>query len=62
MQNLRHIAQNAGHTTQNDGHTMQNVVRTTQNVGCNTLNVCQGPKGGLRCTLGPQERWRDSER
>ena len=35
----RHIAQNAGHATQNDGHTTHNVV-------CNTLNVCQGQKGG----------------
>ena len=32
-QNVMHIATNAGHTAQNDGHT--------------TLNVCQGPKGGL---------------
>ena len=23
------------------------VIRTMRNVGCNTLNVCQGPKGGL---------------
>ena len=36
----RHIAQNAGHTIQNDGRAMHNVSR-------NTLNVCQGPKGGL---------------
>ena len=34
------IATNASHTAQNDG-------RTVQNDGCNTLNVCQGPKGGL---------------
>ena len=40
MQNILHIATNAGHTMQNDG---QNV----RNVGCYTLNVCQGPKGGL---------------
>ena len=34
------IATNAGHTAQNDS-------RTAQNDGRNTLNVCQGPKGGL---------------
>ena len=39
MQNVMHIAPNAGHTMQNDSQTMQNV-------GRNTLNVCQGPKGG----------------
>ena len=33
MQNVMQIATNAGHTAQNDGR--------------NTLNVCQGPKGGL---------------
>ena len=47
MQNVRHIAQNAGHTVQNDGPTMKNVGRTTHYVSHNTLNVCQGPKGGL---------------
>ena len=40
MQNVMQIATNAGHTAQNDG-------RTAQKDGCNTLNVCQGPKGGL---------------
>ena len=40
MQNVMHIATNAGHTVQNDG-------RTGRNVGHNTLNVCQGLKGGL---------------
>ena len=39
MQNVRHITQNADHTTQKDGRTMRNVCH-------NTLNVCQGPKGG----------------
>ena len=54
MQNVMQIATNAGHTaqndgrtTQNDGRTMQNDGRTAQNDGRNTLNVCQGPKGGL---------------
>ena len=47
MQNVMQIATNAGHTAQNDGRTMQNDGRTAQNDGCNTLNVCQGPKGGL---------------
>jgi len=42
-----HIAPNAGHTMQNDGWTMQNYGCTAYNVGHNTLNVCQGPKGGL---------------
>ena len=53
MQIVKNIAQNAGHSMQNDGCTMPNVDRTMQNVGCtmpnvghNTLNVCQGPKGG----------------
>ena len=40
MQKVRHIAQNTDHSMQNDG-------RTKRNVGRNTLNVCQGPKGGL---------------
>ena len=40
MQNVVQIATNAGHTAQNEG-------RTAQNDGRNTLNVCQGPKGGL---------------
>ena len=40
MQNIMQIATNAGRTAQNDGH-------TAQNDGRNTLNVCQGPKGGL---------------
>ena len=40
MQNVMQIATNAGHTAQNDG-------RTAQKDGRNTLNVCQGPKGGL---------------
>ena len=39
MQNVMQIATNAGHTAQNDG-------QTAQNDGRNTLNVCQGPKGG----------------
>ena len=54
MQNVMQIATNAGHTAQNDGQTAQNDGRTTQNDGrtmqndgCNTLNVYQGPKGGL---------------
>ena len=47
MQNVMQIATNAGHTAQNDG-------RTAQNDGCNTLNVCQGPKGGLEEPPGPQ--------
>ena len=61
MQNVMQIATNAGHTAQNDGQTAQNDgqtaqndgrtaqndSRTAQNEGCNTLNVCQGPKGGL---------------
>ena len=36
---------------QNDGQTMLNEGRTARNVGHNTLNVCQGPKGGLRSLL-----------
>ena len=47
MQNVMQIATNAGHTAQNDGRTTQNDGRTAQNDGRNTLNVCQGPKGGL---------------
>ena len=47
MQNVMQIATNAGHTAQNDGRTTQNDGRTMQNDGRNTLNVCQGPKGGL---------------
>ena len=54
MQNVMQIATNAGHTAQNDGRTAQNDGRTVQNDGHtaqndgrNTLNVCQGPKGGL---------------
>ena len=47
MQNVINIAPNAGHTAQNDSRTMQNDSRTAQNDGRNTLNVCQGPKGGL---------------
>ena len=47
MQNVMQIATNAGHTAQNDGW-------TAQNDGHNTLNVCQGPKGGLICPSGPQ--------
>ena len=46
MQNVMQIATNAGHTAQNDGWTAQNDGRTAQNDGRNTLNVCQGPKGG----------------
>ena len=46
MQNIMQIATNAGHTAQNDGRTAQNDGRTAQNDGRNTLNVCQGPKGG----------------
>ena len=59
MQNVMQIATNAGHTAQNDGRTAQNDGRTTQNDsrtaqndGCNTLNVCQGPKGGLSLYCG----------
>ena len=40
MQNVMQIATNTGHTAQNDGRTMQND-------GPITLNVSQGPKGGL---------------
>ena len=47
MQNVMQIATNAGHTAQNDGWTMQNDGHSAQNDGRNTLNVCQGPKGGL---------------
>ena len=47
MQNVRQIAQNADHTMQSDVRTMQNVGRATCIVGHNTLNFCQGPKGGL---------------
>ena len=47
MQNVMQIATNAGQTTQNDSWTMQNDGRTAQNDGRNTLNICQGPKGGL---------------
>ena len=47
MQNVMQIATNAGHTAQNDG-------RTAQNDGRITLNVCQGPKGGLEEPPGPQ--------
>ena len=39
MQNVMQIATIAGHTAQNDSC-------TAQNDGRNTLNVCQGPKGG----------------
>ena len=53
MQNVMQIATNAGHTAQNDGRTAQNDGRTAQNDGRNTLNVCQGPKGGgLRSPQG----------
>ena len=55
MQNVMQIATNAGHTAQNDGWTAQNDGRTAQNDGRNTLNVCQGPKGGgLRSPPGPR--------
>ena len=55
MQNVMQIATNAGHTAQNDGRTAQNDGRTAQNDGRNTLNVCQGPKGGgLRSPPGPR--------
>ena len=55
MQNVMQIATNAGHTAQNDGWTAQNDGRTAQNDGRNTLNVCQGPKGGgLRSPRGPR--------
>ena len=47
MQNVMQIATNSGHTVQNDGRTMQNDGHTMCNVGCITLNVSQGPKGGL---------------
>ena len=47
MQNVMQIATNAGHTAQNDGRTMQNDGRTICKVGHITLNVSQGPKGGL---------------
>ena len=47
MQNVMQISTNAGHTAQNDGWTAQNDGRFAQNDGRNTLNVCQGPKGGL---------------
>ena len=53
MQNVMQIATNAGHTAQNDGRTAQNDGRTAQNDGRNTLNVCQGPKGGLRSPPTP---------
>ena len=53
MQNVMQIATNAGHTAQNDGRTAQNDGRTAQNDGRNTLNVCQGPKGGLEEPPGP---------
>ena len=52
MQNVMQIATNAGHTEQNDGRTAQNDGRTAQNDGRNTLNVCQGPKGGLEVLPG----------
>ena len=54
MQNVMQIATNAGQTAQNDGRTAQNDGWTAQNDGCNTLNVCQGPKGGLRSPPGHQ--------
>ena len=54
MQNVMQIATNAGHTAQNDGWTAQNDGRTAQNDGRNTLNVCQGPKGGLEEPPGPR--------
>ena len=47
MQNVMQIATNTGHTTQNDGRIAQNDSCSAQNDGRNTLNVCQGPKGGL---------------
>ena len=46
MQYVMHIAPNAGHTSQNDSCTVRNV-------GRNTLNVCQGPKGGLEAPGDP---------
>ena len=46
-QNDGWTAQNDGRTAQNDGRTAQNDGWTAQNDGRNTLNVCQGPKGGL---------------
>ena len=54
MQNVMQIATNAGHTAQNDSRTTQNDSRTAQNDGPNTLNVCQGPKGGLEEPQGTQ--------
>ena len=48
------IATNTGHTKQNDGRTGQNDSLTLQNDGRNTLNVCQGPKGGLEELHGTQ--------
>ena len=54
MQNVMQIATNAGYTAQNDGRTAQNDGRTAQNDGRITLNVCQGPKGGLEEPPGPQ--------
>ena len=47
MQNVKQIATNADHTAQNDG-------QTAQHDGRNTLNVCQGQKGGLEKPPGPQ--------
>ena len=47
MQNVMQIDTNAGLTAQNDSRTTQNDGSTAQNEGHNTLNVCQGPKGGL---------------
>ena len=49
MQNVMQIASNAGHTAQNMA--AQNDSRMAQNDGRNTLNVCQGPKGGLPLPL-----------
>ena len=48
MQNVIQIATNAGHTAQNEGWTARNDGRTAQNEDHNTLNVCPGPKGGLK--------------
>ena len=46
-QNDGRTVQNAGWTAQNEGQTAQYDSGTTQNDGRNTLNVCQGPNGGL---------------
>ena len=46
MQNVMQIATNAGHTAQNDAGPRK-MTAALRKMMAATLNVCQGPKGGL---------------